>query len=397
MAADSEPNSPERSPAPNSPEAASSERTSPPPRSVRAFGPGRVNLMGEHTDYNEGLALAFAIGRGVRVNGRTPGPGGAGERRVRARALDLEEEDEFAIEDLGEPGGATGGKGWRAFVRGTVAELGRAGLEVPGASLEITGDVPLGAGMSSSAALEVALGLALLALGGNEGRLEGMELARLCSRVENEWSGAQTGLLDQITSIYGERDGALRIDFRTLAVERVAMELDGWKLVTLDSGERRSNASSGYNDRRNECRRACELLGVSSLREASREQVEELPAPLAARARHVLSDNERVEGAVAALRERDMPALGKLLNASHESLRDDLEVCTPRVEETVAALLDAGAAGARLLGGGFGGSVLGLLAPGRRPPRGALEVAPCGGARVLEATEGEGFEPSSEV
>ncbi|HUB35840.1 MAG TPA: galactokinase family protein, partial [Solirubrobacteraceae bacterium] len=340
---------------------------------VRAFGPGRVNLIGEHTDYNEGLALAFAIGQGVTVTAQTQTTAAGGGRRVRARALDLGEEDEFA---LAQPGAPAEVEGWRSFVRGTVAELARAGLQPPGATLEITGDVPRGGGLSSSAALEVGLSLALLALGGNEGGIGRTELARLCSRVENEWSGARTGLLDQLTSIYGEVEMALRIDFRTLEVEPVRLHLGDWRLVTLDSGERRSNASSGYNQRREECHRACELLGVDSLRDASWTQVRELPAPLRARASHVLSDDERVEEAVGALRARDMPALGELLSASHESLRDDFEISTPRVEETVRTMLEAGAAGARLLGGGFGGSVLGLLAPGAQAPPEAREVRP---------------------
>lgn len=162
------------------------------------------------------------------------------------------------------------------------------------------------------------------------------------------------------------------------------LDLDGWRLVTLDSGERRSNASSGYNQRRAECAQACELLGVGSLREAKERDLKRLPAPLRERARHVLSDNARVDRAVTALRDGDMAALAALLNESHASLRDDMEISTPTVEATVQRMLDAGAAGARLLGGGFGGSVLGLLGPGVSVPDGAREMRPCEGARVLE-------------
>jgi galactokinase len=155
-------------------------------------------------------------------------------------------------------------------------------------------------------------------------------------------------------------------------------------LVTLDTGERRSNASSGYNQRRAECARACELLGVRSLREVDERRLAELPIPLRGRARHVLSDNARMDRAVAALREGDLAALGELLNESHASLREDMEISTPTVEATVRQMLDAGAAGARLMGGGFGGSVLGLLPPDVTAPDGAREVRPCAGARVLE-------------
>jgi len=297
---------------------------------------------------------------------------------VLAQALDLGERDELPLAD---PRPAPG---WRAFVRGTVAELARAGLRPVGASLRIHGDVPRGAGMSSSAALEIALALALLALAGTREEIDTKGLAKLCSRVENEWAGARTGLLDQLTSLHGEADMALRIDFQTLRVDPAPLRLDGWRLVTLDTGERRSNASSGYNRRREECARACELLGVRSLREASWDAVERLPPPLRERARHVLSDNTRVDSAVTALRAGDLAALAELLNASHASLRDDLEVSTPTVEATVARMLESGAAGARLMGGGFGGSVLGLLPPGVPAPDGAREMRPCAGARVLE-------------
>ncbi len=345
---------------------------------VRTFAPGRVCVIGEHTDYNDGLALALAIAEGVTVAAHRLELDADGIERVRAQALDLGEQDEFALAD---PPPAPG---WRAFVRGTVAELGRAGLAPVGASLTIQGDVPRGAGMSSSAALEIALALALLALAGTESQIGRTDLAKLGSRVENEWAGARTGLLDQLTSVYGERDMAMRIDFQTLQVDRAPLELDGWHLITLDTGERRENATSGYNRRREECARACELLGIDSLREASMAEIERLPPPLRERARHVLSDNARVDAAAAALRAGDLPGLARLLNESHASLRDDMAISTPTVEAAVRRMLDAGATGARLLGGGFGGSVLGLLPPGVAVPDGARAVHPCAGARLLE-------------
>jgi galactokinase len=340
-----------------------------------AFAPGRVNLIGEHTDYNGGLALPFAISQGVTVRAE-----GTDDLRIDAHAGDLGERDAFALGDR------SAAEGWRAFVRGTVAELSAAGLPPAGAQLEIAGDLPRGAGLSSSAALEVALCLALLALAGDpEEALGRMEIARLCARVENDWVGAQTGLLDQLASLYGQVETALRIDFTTLQIDPVPLRLDGWRLVVLDSGERHANASSDYNERRAECARACALLGVSSLREATVEASERLPEPLRGRTRHVLSENDRVEQAVAALRSGDLSALGVLLSASHESLRDCYEVSTPAVEASVERLLRAGATGARLVGGGFGGGVLGLFAPGTHPPAGSLEVRPSPGAHLLEA------------
>jgi galactokinase len=346
-----------------------------------AFAPGRVNLIGEHTDYNEGLALPFAIAEGMLVRGEALPAGAGDEARVEAFASDLGERDEFP---LAEPPPT---HGWRAFVHGVAAELGRAGYPLAGARLEISGDVPAGAGLSSSAALEVALCLALLELGtGRRGVEEAdrRELARLCSRVENEWVGARTGLLDQLASLYGAAGTALRIDFRTLDIDPVPLRLGGWRLVVLDSGQRHTHSSSGYNQRRAECARACELLGISSLREADADTVARLPEPLERRARHVLGENRRVDEAVAALRSDDLAAIGRLLNASHASLRDLYEASTPEVEATVERLLAAGAAGARLVGGGFGGSVLGLFAPGVSPPAGSREVRPGPGAHVLD-------------
>jgi galactokinase len=339
-----------------------------------AFAPGRVNLIGEHTDYNDGLALPFAIAEGITVHVER-----TAEALLRAHAENFGEADEFALDDRSPAGG------WRAFLRGMIAELARAGFSPVGARLQIAGDLPTGAGLSSSAALAVALCLALLALHEDDtGTLERVEIARLCSRVENDWVGARTGLLDQLASLCGLLDAALLIDFRTLEIDAVPLRLNGWRLVVLDSGERHAHARSGYNERRAECARACELLGVESLREADAGEVERLPRPLRDRASHVVSENERVRGAVAALREHDLPALGALLSASHASLRDRFEASTPAVEATVARLLAAGAAGARMIGGGFGGSVLGLLSPGVPPPAGAREVRPSIGAHLLD-------------
>jgi len=341
--------------------------------SVSAFAPGRVNLIGEHTDYNHGLALPFAIAEGVTVHAKATG----GER-IRARALDCGEQDEFALAE------SKRAMGWRAYVRGVVAELGRAGHPLVGADLEIGGNLQQGAGLSSSAALEVALCLALLALAGEAGS-DRVGLARLCSRVESEWVGAHTGMLDQLASLYGAPGMAMRIDFQTFEVEPVPLRLeDGWRLVTLDSGERHANAGSAYNERRAECSEACALLGVDSLRQASWDALEGLPERLRRRARHVLSENARVEDTVDALRANDLLAVGRLLNASHASLRDQYEVSTPAVEATVERLLHTGAAGARIVGGGFGGHVLGLLAPGTRAPEGAREAHASTGAHLLD-------------
>jgi galactokinase len=323
------------------------------PHQIRAFAPGRVNLIGEHTDYNGGLCLPFAIERGVTVT------------------AELRDGGEIAGPELasGDP-----------YLRGVVAELRAAGIDPPGCTLELAGDLPQGAGLASSAALCLALALALCGVAGAAAPPH-VELARLCSRVENDYAGAETGLLDQLAALLGEEGRAVRLDMRTLESEPVELDLCGHVLALLDSGARHEHASSGYNERREECRRAAELLGVESLRDAT--DAVGLPEPLGRRVRHVITENQRVDAAVAALRERDPESLGWLLDASHRSLRDDYEVSVPEVERTVAACHDAGALGARIMGGGFGGAVLALFGPEAELPQGALRVRPGPGARLL--------------
>jgi galactokinase len=342
------------------------------PDRVAARGPGRVNLIGEHTDYNQGLAMPFAIERGVTVTATARDDG-----RMVARALDLGESDEFPLDNT-EPE-----RGWRAFVRGTVGELRAAGHDLRPATLEIAGDLPRGSGLSSSAAISTALCLALLALADEAPPDDLRELATLCSRVENDWVGAQTGLLDQFAALLSEPGHALRIDFRSLDVRPVPLALGDWRLVTVDSGATHTHAGSGYNERRAECEAACRELGIASLREAAEDDLPRLEGALFKRARHVVTENARVDAMEAALRAHDLEAAGRLLDASHASLRDDYESSVPEVEATVRALRGAGAAGARMVGGGFGGSVLALLAPGVAAPAGALAVAPGPPARLV--------------
>ncbi|MEJ7891969.1 MAG: galactokinase family protein [Solirubrobacteraceae bacterium] len=295
--------------------------------SIVAFAPGRVNLLGEHTDYAGGLALPFAIDRGVTVRA-TPLPGPL----TMAVARDLGETDAF---DAWRPGPTTG---WRAFVRGTVAEL-----DARPARIEIGGNLPRGGGLASSAALGCALALALCGCEDPDRRA----LARLASRVENEWVGARTGLLDQYASLLAREGHALRIDFTADTVEPVPLELGGWRLAVAAAGAR-DLATAGYNDVRAEPDGA-----------------------------HVTSENARVRAFTG------VETLGPLLDESHASLRDDLGVSTERVEAVVTAMKGAGATGARLIGGGFGGHVLALFAPDVPLPRGTREVRPSAGAYIL--------------
>jgi galactokinase len=343
-------------------------------RRATARGPGRVNLIGEHTDYNGGLALPFPLSKGVTVRAEAI----AGREMVAVTA-DLGEEDRFAIDDVAHA------SGWRAFVRGTVAELARGGFAMRPARVEIAGDLPRGRGLSSSAAVEVALALALLALVDADEEVDRVELARICSRVENEWVGARTGLLDQLAALVGEPGHAVRIEFRTLHVQPVPLALGDWRLVVLDAGAAHDlSAASGYNERRAECERATAALGVRWLADADPVEASRLPEPLNRRAEHVFMEDARVDGTVAALERGDLAHVGGLLNDSHVSLRDLYDASVPEVEEARNRLLEAGAAGARMMGGGFGGSVLALFPPGAEPPPGAEDVEPGPPARVIE-------------
>ncbi len=339
--------------------------------SVRAFAPGRVNLIGEHTDYNDGLALPFAVGAGVTVTA-TALPG----QSVEAVAVDLGETDAFPLVN------PTRERGWRGFVRGAVAELQDLGYALPAARIEITADLPRGAGMASSAALEMALCLALIELAGDEAP-EPVALARLGQRIEHRWVGAQTGLLDQLASLSGESGRAMLIDFRSLEIEPIAFHLGGFRLVVVNSGQAHVNGASEYNRRRVECVEAAHRIGKESLRDAVIQDLHMLPDTLARRARHVITENARALAAAAAIREGDPERVGQLLDLSHASLRDDYQVSTPAVEATVLSLKHGGALGARILGGGFGGSVLGLLPPDAVASAGATVVTPGPGAHLL--------------
>jgi galactokinase len=323
------------------------------PLPIRAFAPGRVNLIGEHTDYNHGLCLPFAIELGVTVTAE-PSEG----TEIAAPGLPVRD----------------------PYLRGALAELRAAGVELRGCTLDLSSDLPQRAGLASSAALCVALVLALLEAAAAE-LPAALEVAKLCSRIENVHTGADTGLLDQLASLLGQAGHALRLDMRTLEAQPVELALHGHALAVLDAGAPRSLASSGYNERRAECRRAAELLGVESLRDAT--SAAGLPDPLVRRVRHVISENARVDDAVAAVRGGDMAALGELLDDSHASLRDDYEVSVPEVERAVVACRAAGALGARVMGGGFGGSVLALFPPDAGLPDGAIRVSPGPGARLL--------------
>ncbi len=325
--------------------------------------PGRVNLIGEHTDYNDGLVLPFAIGLGTI----------AAAARRDDDLLELRSRQEpgtpvsARLSEL-RPGSVTG---WAAYAAGMAWALRAAGHSITGARVAIDSDLPLGAGLSSSAALECAVALALTDLSGL--RVPRPELARLAQQAENEFAGMPCGIMDQSASLLGQAGRALLIDCRSGAMSAVPLDpaTAGMALLIIDTGVRHVLADGSYADRRLECEQAARALGVASLRAITDDpepvsRVSGLSDPaLRRRARHVVTENGRVAEAARLLRAGELAASGALLTASHRSLRDDFEVSWPAADTTVEVVLAAGAAGARMMGGGFGGAVI-VLAPARQ-------------------------------
>src|SRR3954451_1097065 len=310
---------------------------------VVASAPGRVNLIGEHLDYNGGQCLPIAIQRRTTV-AVAPDP----DRQLTVSS-----------------GGASWAglpteraEGWAAYVVGVLWALD---VDVA-LDLEITSDVPVGAGLSSSAALECATAVAIGAL--LDLRRTRSELAEACVRAETEYVGAPTGGLDQAAAMFAEAGHGLLLDFATGAHQQVAWrpEADDLVLVVVDTRVEHALVDGGYADRRAACARAAEALGLQHLAHAQESDLTTLAPDLRARARHVVSEQARAAAFAAAAEARDWPRVGELMTASHESLRDDFEVSCPELDAAVDVALGAGALGARMTGGGFGGSAI-VLAP----------------------------------
>ena len=350
--------------------------------------PGRVNLIGEHTDYNDGFVLPFAIDRAAMVAVR---PKSASDPKAGAADLASTYAPEglstvgFAIDNL-TPGSVDG---WGAYPAGVTYVLaGMEGIDVPGFELLLDSTVPLGAGLSSSHAVEVATIVALNDLLGLD--LCHPDLARLTQRAENEFVGAPTGIMDQSASLMGQAGGALFLDCRTLESKVVPLPLTecGLSVLVIDTKVAHSHAHGGYAARRASCERAAATLGVTSLRDllttaddaapapfsgtglapgasplgdAPRADIAALDSETARRVRHVLAENRRVLETVERLRQGDLSGVGELMTASHLSLREDYEVSCAELDLAVDAALDAGALGARMTGGGFGGSAIALV------------------------------------
>jgi galactokinase len=330
-----------------------------------ADAPGRVNLLGEHTDYNDGFVLPIAIAQRTRVAMRRNGTAA-----FKLHAAELDSTEHFSFE---QPPAAH----FASYVFGCLALARTHGADVPGLDIEVRSDVPMGVGLSSSAALEVATLRCLRVL--LQLPFDDLLIARLAQRAEIEYAGVRCGIMDQMASSLASTDRALLIDTRSLEQRPVPLPA-GSAVLVLDSGVARTLAGSGYNQRRGECETAARLLGVASLRDVQDlPAIERLPDVPRRRARHVFTENARVLQAAAC---GDAAAFGLLMNASHASLRDDYEVSTPELDLLVRWLqLEEDVFGARLTGAGFGGACVALCRAGAIP-----QVA----SSVLEKYNGAG-------
>jgi galactokinase len=329
-----------------------------PPR-YAAAAPGRVNLIGEHTDYNEGFVLPMAIERRTYVSAAAaPGP------ESTLAALDLGEEARVNWTDSIDPRPGS----FAGYILGVASEFRRLGHRVPSLDMAIAGDVPIGSGLASSAALEVATATLLEDVLGL--RLDPLEKALLCQRAEHEFAGTPCGIMDMLVAIMAKPGCALLIDCRSNTVEPVPIwPAEDAALLVFETGVRHELASSAYGARQETCRRAAAALGLAALREAETGMIlrASMPATDRMRALHVVTENARTIRAAESLRRGDLEALGALMFASHESLRDLFEVTCPELDLVVAAAArhrgHGGVLGARMTGGGFGGCAIVLARP----------------------------------
>jgi galactokinase len=326
---------------------------------IRYAAPGRINLIGEHTDYNLGFALPIALPERTVV---TYLPDDTTALIVRSDR----EDGELEIPLDTAPGDVYG---WAAYVAGVMWALRHSGHQILGGTMSIASDVEMGSGVASSAALECAVLGALTTATGL--RLDRIEQARIAQRAENDYVGAPTGMMDQLAALCGEPHRALLIDFLHDSVRPVAFDPDasGIALLLINSRAPHQHAGGEYASRRASCERAAADLGVSSLREVQERGVAVLDGvtdPVdARRARHILTDNQRVLEVVAALEDSDFTAMGQILTASQASMRDDFEITTEHIDLIADTAVAAGALGARMTGGGFGGCVIALVPAGQ--------------------------------
>lgn len=316
---------------------------------VRA--PGRVNLIGEHTDYNDGFVLPMAIDRAVWI-----ALSSRADSRVRVRSLELEVDSDFDLHSL------TKGSGWQEYIKGVAYQLQKAGHELRGFDAIMTGDVPRGAGLSSSAAVELAAAYAFAAVSGFA--WDAAQMAKISQKAENEWVGMNCGIMDQMASAACREGCALFLDCRTLEVQHAPLP-ENISVVILDTSTRRRLVDSAYNERRSQCEEAARWFGVKALRDVSVEEFEKgngLSEVVMKRARHIITENARVLEAVNVMKAGNVKRLGELFNASHASLRDDFEVTNEALNQIVECAQEQPSCyGARMTGAGFGGCAVALV------------------------------------
>jgi len=328
------------------------------PPTIAAVAPGRVNVIGEHVDYNGGWVLPAAIERHMVLAVRPREDG-----RIRlAAAANGERAIEFRMDELA----ADGGRNWERYVKGVLAGLARQGITVPGFDAYLDSTIPVGGGLSSSAALEAVSGLAALALCGGE--MDRFALAKLCQQAEHEYAGVPCGIMDQAAVLICQKDHLLLLDCEEETTTQVRFDAPDWELMIINSRVAHELASGEYGQRRAACHAAAEILGVSSLRHVALETLSDtlarpgLSEEMRRCVRHVVTENNRTHRTVSALGRGDVITAGRLLNASHDSLRDDYQVSCEELDFIAATAQKLpGVAGCRMTGGGFGGSAIALV------------------------------------
>lgn len=321
--------------------------------SVSAYAPGRIELLGNHTDYNEGVVLGAAINRGITAQGT--------KRPDHMIEIISEQMGSVRIDTL--PAEPLTKTKWANYVLGVARELEALGTSPVGFSLRISSDLPVGCGLSSSAALELAAALVLLKLAGRD--LPPLEIAKACQRAEHHFVGVKSGLLDQVTSLFGKANHAVFFDARTEEIRTVPLP-KGLAVIVAESGRKRELADGAYNLRREETQAAAKALGIRALRDAREEQLRTLPELLRRRATHIVGENARVRRALELLAAADGKGFGKLLNESHRSSQVNFENSVPELDQLVEiAQRIPGVLGARLTGAGFGGATITLCEAAR--------------------------------
>ncbi len=320
--------------------------------SLIARAPGRVNLIGEHTDYNDGFVLPMAIDRAIWIAVRP-----TMDRYVRIRSLDFEADAVFALDDLKKE------QGWAEDLKGVAHILQAEGHKLSGWDGMMMGDVPRGSGLSSSAAVELATARVFASV--SNLKWDAASMARVGQRAENEWVGVNCGIMDQMASAACKEGHVLFLDCRSLEIQHVLLP-DHVAIVVMDTSTRRGLVDSAYNERRSQCEEAARFFGVKALRDVSLDEFERRKSGLREvvmrRARHIIMEDQRVLDAMQAMRTNDLVRLGKLLNAGHVSLRDDFEVTNEALNQIVeAAQMQSSCYGARMTGGGFGGCAIALV------------------------------------